>query len=121
MYAFSFTGYLVLILVLLLCLAALLFFYKQMKNKLMVRPGTVYKKYGLFFIFFGLVLMIAAMIGYCKVLADIEENPGILQPVTLMVSEPVLIFLVSGFLIGLTLSAAGAVCLRIKVLSGLAE
>lgn len=107
MYPFSFQGYLIMATVLFLCFVALIFFRSRIKGQIAAQADFPYKRHGLFFVVSGVILVLASLTGYLTVRADIVESPQILQPVTSMTSEPVLLLLVSGFLVGLTAVVLG--------------
>jgi hypothetical protein len=114
MYTFSFNGYLTIAIVLILCLIALMFFRRKINRQITAQTNLPYKKYGFSCIVLGVIVLLASVIEYLKVQADIIESPQILQSVSSMTSEPVLLLLVSGFLLGLTTIIIGVFYLRLS-------
>lgn len=114
MYIFSFPGYLILAATFLLCFAAIMYFRTKIKQQFSAKTNLPYRKYGIFFVAIGVILLIASVIGYLKVHSDIYESPSLLQPIVSMTSEPILVFMVSGFLVGLAVLIIGILYLEYR-------
>ncbi len=112
MFTFGPASYVILLTVLLLCLAASIFFIKRMKQRLSSQTKLFYKRSGLFASLVGVILLLLSITGYLKMQADILKSPVFIRPVAEMTAEPIFILLISGVLIGLTSLVIGLIYLQ---------
>lgn len=109
---FTLPSYLIMAAILLACLVFLVVFRQRIKRQVNAQLALPFRKRGFSFITIGGILLLLSLGGYFNVQTDINKTPGFFRPVAAMTSEPVLILLVSGAIIGVTILVLGILYLR---------
>ena len=107
MFNFSAEGVLIIIGILLLSNLIFYLFLKKMKAKVLLHKTDNFKKIAVIIFPIGAVLMMLSAAFYYKTQCDIDKSIPILRPVYEGVFEPVKLFAILIFMIGLTNSILG--------------
>lgn len=113
-YNFGIPGLVIISVVLLLCL--FFFYYSRKKIRSIIKADLDLsnKKYGVPWIINGLVVLIISVIFHLYVQIDISRSNSFLRPISEMTSEPILIFTIIFFLIGVTILFIGIYSVRYR-------
>lgn len=99
-----------------LLLSVFFFYYsrKKIRSRIIAETDLANKKYGILWIIFGLFISIISVIIHLYFQIDISHSSSLLKPISEMTSEPIILFTILFFLIGLTILFIGIYSVRFR-------
>ncbi|EHO41784.1 hypothetical protein Calab_2174 [Caldithrix abyssi DSM 13497] len=113
-YNFGTPGLVIISVFLLLCLIFFFYSRKKIRSRIKEDLDLANKKYGILWIIIGLVVSIISVIFHLYFQIDISRSNRLLQPLLEMTSEPIIIFTIIFFLIGVTILFIGIYSVRVR-------
>ena len=99
---------------LLLCLIFFYYSRKKIRSGIKEDLDLANKKHGILWIIMGLVVSIISVILHLYVQQNISLSSSFLQPISEMTSEPIILFTILLFLIGITILFIGIYSIRFR-------
>ena len=111
-YNFSAPAIVIISVFLLLCL--IFFYYSRKKIRSGIKEELLKKRHSILWIIIGLVMSIISVMFHLYLQIEISRSNSLLQPISEMTSEPIIVFTIIFFLIGVTILFIGIYSVRFR-------